>query len=274
MKKYLEYELVDFGHYHITVYHIIFLALVFVAVRIVLSLINRVLKREVNRGRIDTGSRYAIYQIVKYIVFVLGFTIGLESVGIDVSILIAGSAALLVGIGLGLQQVFFDLISGIVILFERTIKVGDIIEVGGRTGRISEIGIRTSKILTAEKVMYIIPNSKFLNDAVINWTHDANKAAEFNVRLGVAYGSNMELVGQLLKDIANAHPKVDKNPAPEYRLVDFGDNALVVELEFFSKERMAIEDVKSDLRFEIDKAFRQHNIKIPYPTREVYNAIN
>ncbi len=227
-----------------------------------------------NRGRIDTGSRYAIYQIVKYIVFVLGFTVGLESIGIDVSILIAGSAALLVGIGLGLQQVFFDLISGIIILFERTIKVDDVIEVGGRTGRVVEIGIRTSKIITAEKVMYIIPNSKFLNDAVVNWTHDNRKAAEFNIKLSVAYGSNMELVGQLLKDIANAHPQVDKKPAPEFRLVDFGDNALIVELEFFSMERMKIDDVKSDIRFEIEKAFRQHNIKIPYPQREVYNAIN
>lgn len=274
MKKYLEYELFSFGHYQLTVYHVIFLMLVFVAVRIVLSLINRVLKREVTRGRIDTGSRYAIYQIVKYIVFVLGITVGLESIGVNVTILIAGSAALLVGIGLGLQQVFFDLFSGIIILFERTIKVDDVIEVSGRTGRVTEIGIRTSKIITAEKVMYIIPNSKFLNDAVVNWTPDNRKATEFNIKLGVAYGSDLELAGKLLKDIANTHPKVEKKPEPEMRLVDFGDNALMLELEFFSLERMGIEDVKSDLRFEIEKAFREHNIKIPYPQREVHNTIN
>jgi len=274
VKKFLEYELIDFGEHHLTVYHVIVLVLVFIGVRIVLSLINRVLKREVARGRIDTGSRYAIYQIVKYIVFILGFTLGLESIGVDVTILIAGSAALLVGIGLGLQQVFYDLISGIIILFERTIKIDDVIEVSARTGKVVEIGIRTSKIITAEKVMYIIPNSKFLNDAVINWTHDANKATEFTIKLGVAYGTDLELTGKLLKDIATAHPKVYTGKEPQFRLVDFGDNALIVELEFFSLERMAIDDVKSDIRFEIDKAFRQHNIKIPYPTREVYNTNN
>lgn len=239
-----------------------------------LALINRVLKREVDLGRIDTGSRYAIYQIVKYIVFVLGITVGLQSIGIDVTLLVAGSAALLVGIGLGLQQVFFDLISGIIILFERTIKVGDIIEVGGRTGRVEEIGIRTSKIITAEKVMYIIPNSKFLNDAVVNWSPDNRKAAEFNIKIGVAYGSNMNLVKTLLKDIADKHPLVEKDPAPEVRLLDFGDNALVLELEFFSLERMEIEDVKSDLRFEIERVFREQNIKIPFPQREVMNIKN
>lgn len=270
VKNFLEYKIFTFGHYELTVYHLMFLAIVFLAVRIVLSLINRVLKREVALGRIDSGSRYAIYQIVKYIMFVLGATVGLESIGVDITLLIAGSAALLVGIGLGLQQVFFDLVSGIIILFERTIKVGDIIEVGTRKGTIKEIGIRTSKIMTAERVMYIIPNSKFLSDAVVNWSHDHQSVVEFNIKVKVAYGTDLELVAKLLKGIADKHPLVEKDPAPELRLADFGENGLLLELEFFTRERSGVDDIQSDMRFEIDRAFAANNIRIPYPQREVH----
>ncbi len=246
-----------------------FLAIVFLAVRVVLSLINRVLKREVSLGRIDDGSRYAIYQIVKYIVFVLGATVGLESIGIDVTILVAGSAALLVGIGLGLQQVFFDLVSGIIILFDRSIRVGDIIEVGNRKGTMREIGIRTSKIMTSQGVMYIIPNSKFLSDAVVNWSHDHQGLVEYTIRVKVAYGTNLDQVNKLLIDIALAHPKIEKKPVPELRLSDFGDIGLVLDLEFFTRERSDVDDIQSDLRFAIDKAFAANNIHIPVSSREV-----
>ncbi|UPT67833.1 MAG: mechanosensitive ion channel [Sphingobacteriales bacterium JAD_PAG50586_3] len=161
MKKFLEYDIVSFSHYHITVYHLVFLSLVFLVVRIILSFLNGVLKRQVAHGHLDEGSRYAGYQIIKYIVFILGLTVGLESVGVDITILVAGSAALLVGIGLGLQQVFFDLVSGIIILFERTIKVGDIIEVGTRKGTIQSINIRTSHIMTKEGFYTSYPTLSF-----------------------------------------------------------------------------------------------------------------
>lgn len=274
MKKFLEYDIVSFSHYHVTVYHLVFLSLVFLVVRIILSFLNGVLKRQVSHGHLDEGSRYAVYQIIKYIVFILGLTVGLESVGVDITILVAGSAALLVGIGLGLQQVFFDLVSGVIILFERTIKVGDIIEVDRRTGKVKSIGIRTSKIITKERVMFIIPNSKFLSDAVVNWSHESQNVTEFNIKIGVAYGTDLEKVRVLLKEVAGRHPLVVKSPEPELRLLDFGDSALIIELEFHSNERLEIEDVLSDLRFDIEKTFRENNIKIPYPQREVYNIKN
>ena len=265
MKKFLEYDIVSFSHYHITVYHLVFLSLVFLVVRIILSFINGVLKRQVTHGHLDEGSRYAVYQIVKYIVLVLGLTVGLESVGVDITILVAGSAALLVGIGLGLQQVFFDLVSGIIILFERTIKVGDIIEVGTRKGTIESINIRTSHIMTKEGVLFIIPNSKFLSDAVVNWSNESNNIIEFSVRMRVAYGTNLEYAVKLIKDIATNHPKIEKDPAPQVRLADFGADALILDLEFFTKERFGVGDIQSDIRFDVEKAFATNGIKIPFP---------
>jgi small-conductance mechanosensitive channel len=269
VKKFLEYDIVSFSHYHLTVYHLVFLSLVFLIVRIILSFINGVLKRQVTHGHLDEGSRYAVYQIVKYIVFVLGLTVGLESVGVDITILVAGSAALLVGIGLGLQQVFFDLVSGIIILFERTIKVGDIIEVGTRKGTIQSINIRTSHIMTKEGVLYIIPNSKFLSDAVVNWSNESNNIIEFSVRTRVAYGTNLELATKLIKDIAERHPQIEKAPAPQVRLVDFGPDSLILDLEFFTKERYGVGDIQSDVRFEVEKAFTANEIKIPFPKTHI-----
>ncbi len=269
MKKFLEYDIVSFSHYHITVYHLVFLSLVFLIVRIILSFINGVLKRQVSHGHLDAGSRYAIYQIVKYILFILGLTVGLESVGVDITILVAGSAALLVGIGLGLQQVFYDLVSGVIILFERTIKVGDIIEVGTRKGTIQSINIRTSHIMTKEGVLYIIPNSKFLSDAVVNWSNESNNIIEFAVRMRVAYGTNLEQVSKMVKDIADRHAGIEKEPAPSVRLIDFGPDSLILDLEFFTKERYGVGDIQSDLRFEIEKEFAANGIKIPFPKTHI-----
>lgn len=269
MKKFLEYDIVSFSHYHLTVYHLVFLSLVFLIVRIILSFINGVLKRQVSHGHLDEGSRYAVYQIVKYIVFVLGLTVGLESVGVDITILVAGSAALLVGIGLGLQQVFYDLVSGVIILFERTIKVGDIIEVGTRKGTIQSINIRTSHILTKEGVLYIIPNSKFLSDAVVNWSNESNSIIEFSVRIRVAYGTDLKKVTQLVLDIAAKHTGIEKEPAPAVRLVDFGPDSLILDLEFFTKERYGVGDIQSDLRFEIEEQFTANGIKIPFPKTHI-----
>jgi small-conductance mechanosensitive channel len=265
VKKFLEYDIISFSHYHVTVYHLVFLSLVFLVVRIILSFLNGMLKRQVSHGHLDEGSRYAVYQIIKYIVFILGLTVGLESVGVDITILVAGSAALLVGIGLGLQQVFFDLVSGIIILFERTIKVGDIIEVGTRKGTIQSIGIRTSHIMTKEGIMYIIPNSKFLSDAVVNWSHDLQHNIEFTVRFKVAYSSNLEQVQRIIKSIAATHPKIEQSPEPQVRMADFGPDAILLDLEFFTKERDGVGDIQSDIRFAAEKAFAENGIKIPYP---------
>lgn len=221
------------------------------------------------RKEINIGSQYAINQLFKYFLYVIAILYALGAIGIDLTILLGGAAALLVGIGLGLQQTFNDLISGIILLSERSVEVGDILDMGGTVGTVRRIGVRTSLVETRDNMTIIVPNSKLIGEVVTNWSHDEDKA-RFKVVVGVAYGSDTALVKKLLLQVAQEHPKALKRPAPFVRFVDFGDSSLDFELYFWSREFIRIEDVKSDMRFETDRLFRENNITIPFPQRDVW----
>ena len=183
--------------------------------------------------------------------------------------LLAGSAALLIGIGLGLQEVFKDFVSGIILLFDGTIRVSDIIEVDGVVGRVQEIRLRASELETRDGIIIIIQNSSFITGNVINWTHN-RKLTRFTVVVGVAYGSDIEKVRKVLVQCAMAHDDVVKTPEPTVLFSEFGDSQLTFTLQFYSRSVFKIEFVKSDIRFIIDKAFRENNITIPFPQRDVH----
>jgi small-conductance mechanosensitive channel len=221
------------------------------------------------RKEINIGSQYAINQLFKYFLYVFAILIALQSMNINLTILLGGAAALLVGIGLGLQQTFNDLISGIILLSERSVEVGDVLDLSGVVGTVRRIGLRTSLVETRDNMTIIVPNSKLIGDIITNWSHDEDKA-RFRVKVGVAYGSDTALVKKLLLQVAQEHPKAMKRPAPFVRFIDFGDSSLDFELYFWSKEFMRIEDVKSDMRFEVDRLFRENNITIPFPQRDVW----
>ena len=199
----------------------------------------------------------------------IAIAIALESIGIKLTLLIAGSAALLVGLGLGLQSVFQDFISGVVILVESTIQVNDVIEVEGFVGRVKEIGLRTSKVVTRDDIVTIIPNSKFTTERVINWSHTKRKT-RFHINVGVAYGSDVELVREVLLECAAEHEEVENTPKPFVRFIDFGNSSLDFELFFWSVNNFYVENIKSDLRFLIDKKFRENKIQIPFPQRDIH----
>ena len=232
-------------------------------------LINVVLYKIYNKRQLAPGSQYAINQLLKYILYVFGLIIALDAIGINMSLVIGGAAALLVGIGLGLQQIFNDLFSGIVLLFERSIEVGQIIEVDGEVGVVSKIGLRSSYIETRDHVTLILPNSRIVSGKVTNWNHE-DKRVRFVVTVGVAYGSDTDLVKRLLLECTKDHIKILSYPHSFVRFTDFADSALNFELHYWSTELMAAEDVKSDLRFRIDKAFRENNIQIPFPQRDIW----
>ncbi|PHN04241.1 mechanosensitive ion channel family protein [Flavilitoribacter nigricans] len=221
------------------------------------------------RKEINIGSQYAINQLFKYFLYVIAILYALGAIGIDLTILLGGAAALLVGIGLGLQQTFNDLISGIILLSERSVEVGDVLDVGGTVGTVRRIGVRTSLVETRDNMTIIVPNSKLIGDSVVNWSHDEDKA-RFRISVGVAYGSDTALVKKILLQVAQEHPKALKRPAPFVRFINFGDSSLDFELLFWSKEFIRIEDVKSDMRFETDRLFRENNITIPFPQRDVW----
>ena len=231
--------------------------------------LKRILRIARQKNRINTGQEYAVHQLSKYFLYVIAIVLMLEVLHVRLSILLAGSAALLVGVGFGIQQLANDIISGFIILMGRSIHVDDIIEVDGIVAKVQEIGIRTSQIETRDGIYMIIPNSMIISEKVINWT-TAKSITRFRVKVGVAYGSDVELVKKLLIDCASKHQEIRKSPKPICRFVEFGNSSLDFELLFWSKYMFRIEDVKSDLRFLIDAAFRKHGIQIPFPQRDLH----
>ena len=167
---FLEFVLFEIGDYQLTIFTLVNVCIIFLVARVALWLIRRILHRNFSQKTFgDSGRRHAVLQISKYIIYTFAVVMGMRSLGIDVSLLVGGSAALLVGIGLGLQNTFNDFISGIIILFEGSIEIDDIVEVDGLIGKVKRIGIRTTLIDTREAIGVVVPNSKFTSQNVINW---------------------------------------------------------------------------------------------------------
>lgn len=221
------------------------------------------------RHRINEGSRYAANRLLAYFIYTVAALMALEMLGVRLTVIWGGAAALLVGIGLGLQQTFNDLICGIILLFERTVEVGDVVEMDGMVGSVRQIGLRTSLVETRDNVTVIVPNSMLITDKVINWSHFDDKA-RYRLGVGVAYGTDTQLVRQLLLDIVNANDSILAEPVPIVRLVEFGESSLDFEVLFWTRDLLEIENIRSDIRFEIDRLFREHQISIPFPQRDVW----
>ncbi|WP_235292955.1 mechanosensitive ion channel family protein [Portibacter lacus] len=221
------------------------------------------------RKNIDIGAQFAVNQLITYVGYFIAILLALETIGINMTLIWGGAAALLVGVGLGLQQTFNDFFSGIVLLFERTVKVGDIVHMDGFTGTVTKIGLRASIVESRDAVSVIVPNSKLVNQSVINWSHLSDNI-RFHIRIGIAYGSDTRLVKKLMLEAASNNEQVLSFPAPFIRFIDFADSALIFELYYFSKNLLTEQDVKSNLRFKIDELFRENNIKIPFPQSEIY----
>jgi len=268
IKKILDYEIFSLGEYSIKVSKLVTFALILIATYIILWLIKKALSAKKFK-KVDPGTTYAIYQIIKYVVWIIAISIALESVGIKVTILLAGSAALLVGVGLGLQQTFNDIISGIILLSERSIKIGDVLDIDGDVVKIQNIGLRTSKALNRDDISIIIPNSLITTSKVINWSHQSNKT-RFRIEVGVAYGSDVDLVIKILEESARAYPDISSKDMVEGRLTNFGGSSLDFHLLFFSKNIFRISKVKSDIRRIICQKFAENNIVIAFPQLDVH----
>lgn len=228
-----------------------------------------VLARYFRIKEIDMGRQYTVTRLVLYIGFVMGIVAILQVVGIELAWLIGGSAALLVGLGLGLQQTFNDLISGIIILIEGTVQVGDIVKVDGFVAKMRKIGLRVSEVETRDNSVLLIPNSKLVVENVNNWSHYI-KPTRFQVDVGVSYTSDVRLVEKLLLQAANDHSRVSKKPKPKVQFRDFGNSSLDFTLHFYSTQRMNVEFTKSDIRFNITRLFRENNIEIPFPQQDLW----
>ena len=268
MEALWDYSFIDFHLINIKVYQIIYSLLIIILTKFVLWLIKRYCLRYFSKQN-DKGRAFAIIQLCKYILWTMAVGLVLETLGLRLTFLLAGSAALLVGLGIGINQLFNDVVSGVILLFEGTISIGDVVEVDTIVGVVDDINLRTSKITSRDGIAIILPNSKLVSDKVINWSHSKGPV-RFKVNVGVKYGTDLELVKQVLETVAAQHIKVLKSPIPVARIVDFGDSSINFEVLFYSLDHFQVEHVKSDLRFGIEKAFQQKEITIPFPQRDLH----
>ena len=269
LEKVLAFKLLDFEHYKLAVDQVLMVILIISLTYFLMWLFRKFLRKTWKIQDLDDGSYYAIFTIIKYVVWVASITLILESLEIKITFLLAGSAALLVGIGLGLQQIFNDLVSGLILLLEKSIKVGDIIEVDDDVVVVNEINIRTSLVEDRDGVIIILPNSKIVSDKVINWSHQAN-LTRFRIKVGVSYDADIDQALSILIDSAKAHPECHPAKNPNARILDFGQSSVELELLFWSENLFAIEQTLSEIRKTILLKFRENGISIPFPQRDVH----
>ncbi|MDX1365794.1 MAG: mechanosensitive ion channel [Arenibacter latericius] len=269
INNFLEFDLLRIGKYNLKVVTLFIALLIIILTRVIIWLIKKSMFRRRNLEHFNEGNTYSLFQIIKYILWIIAIAFILETLGVKVTLLIAGSAALLVGVGLGLQQTFNDIISGIILLSERSIRISDILEIDGDIVKIQEIGLRTSKGLNTDDISIIIPNSLITTNKVINWSHQSN-LNRFRIDVGVAYGSDVDLVIKILHESAMEHPEVDDQKLPEARLVNFGNSSLDFQVLFYSSTVFGSARMKSDIRRIINRKFIQSNISIPFPQMDVH----
>ncbi|SNR52134.1 Mechanosensitive ion channel [Lutibacter agarilyticus] len=267
INEFLNYTFDFTDQVHISVKAMLVVALAFFITNNILKFSRKIINKRLEEG--DKGKFKTVFTFLKYFIYVLVIIIALESSGIQVSVLLAGSAALLVGLGLGLQTLFQDIISGIFILLDKSLHVNDIVEIDDKVGKIFEINLRTTRAVTIDNRVLIIPNHVFLTHSLFNWTQNSVETTEV-LTVGVAYGSDVEKVKQLLIQVATEHSRVLKNPKPDVLFMDFADSALIFRLVFSINNSFAHLKIKSDLRFAIDKKFREQKVQIPFPQRDIH----
>jgi small-conductance mechanosensitive channel len=271
-KEILEFKLIDIAGYSLSVYSVLLMVLVYTVARLFLFLFGRFFVKLAKKRQIDIGRQHSFYLMSRYLIWVIASIVILSVAGLSFTWILASSAVLLVGLGLGLQQIFSDILSGVLLLFEGTVEKGDVIEVDGVVGRIEEIHLRTTQFRNRDDQMMIIPNHKFVSDNVVNWSHD-NHISRFTVKVRVSYASDVQKVKKILLDCARMNKDVIidiEAQSPRVRFDDFADSSLDFSLQFYSTSLFRIETVKSDLRFAIWDAFNSNGVKIPFPQRDLH----
>lgn len=273
-KELFNYAILKTENVTITVSSVAIIIIVLIATFVVLRIIRGFFKRFISKQETERRSYWSVFLILRYVIWVVVIVLLLETSGVKVSVLLASITALLVGVGFGLQQLFSDIASGIVLIIERNLQINDVIQLEDETvGRVIHIGLRTSKLKTRDDVILVVPNSKFVNDTIINWSQmDYN--TRFSVEVGVAYGSDTKLVTDILFECALKNKNISAHPKPFVRFNDFGDSSLDFQVYFWVKQPFYVENTKSEIRYAIDESFRKHGVQIPFPQHDVYIKSN
>jgi small-conductance mechanosensitive channel len=264
-------SILKLGNTNLTLGGIVYVLFVSIILIILTEWVKKLLVRRVlNRYIDDRGLSQTMGTLFKYIVLVIGFAIIFQSIGFNLSTLGILAGALGVGIGFGLQNITNNFISGIIILFERPIKIGDRVEVGEITGDVVSISIRSTTIITNDNITIIVPNSQFIDGNVINWSHN-DRNVRFRIPIGVSYNEDPEKVRQILLEVAQAHEGVLDSPPPMVIFNNYGDSSLDFELAVWTNTYISKPGLlKSEIYFELFKKFKQQGIEIPFPQHDLH----
>ena len=271
IKEVLTYPLIKMGAGNITLQSLLILCVLFVVVLLLEKIVReRVIMRIFEKTDLPKSLEYGLARIMGYVFIVIGWYMALQFVGVDLSSLALIAGGISVGVGFGLQNIINNFVSGIIIFAERPITIGDRVEVSGIAGSVVKISLRSTTVITNDNITMIVPNADFISQTVTNWSHGDPKV-RIRVPVGVAYGSDIELLEKLLLEIADENPKSLKDPKPSVLFDSFGDNSLNFELALWTasmttRPRRFI----STINFAIEKKLRENNIEIPFPQRDLH----
>jgi small-conductance mechanosensitive channel len=255
----------------ITVASLLSLIFLFVLVVVAERVVRRYfITRLLGRTHLEPAMQFALARVVGYTLLALGFFVSLQMVGVNLTSLSFLAGAVGVGFGFGLQNIISNFISGLIILAERPIAIGDRVEIGGVAGQVREISLRSTTVITNDNMAIIVPNADFITQRVTNWSYE-DPRVRFRIPFGVAYGTDLPKLRKLMLEVAEAHPRALKEPAPELFFVGFGDSSLNFELAVWSTESTTSpRRFRSDLFFAIEKKLRDSGIEIPYPQQDLH----
>lgn len=264
---FVSYDFVNGKNIKISLLDVGLIIIAIIVTSVVLKLIQKLFSRKLplnDKKRFDS-----VYQVFKYVVFLFVFVLILNTTGVNVNVLLTASAALFVGLGFALKTFFQDIISGILIILDQSLHVGDIIEVDGRVGEVQEIKLRTTVMFTRNDRVMVIPNHKFMDDTLFNWTQN-NSSNREKVSVGVAYGSDVRLVEKLLLQAVDSVEGIVTTSRINVTFDDFGDNALDFAVHFYVHYGMQTPGIQSQIRFKIYDLFEQNNVSICLPQLDVH----
>ena len=252
---------------HITIGLLLALVVSFMIANLLLKWLKRFLTRNLIGD--DKLKFINVFRFIRYFIYLTVVLLTMSAAGIDITLLITASAVLFVGLGLALQDLFQDIIGGIYIILDKSLRVGDIIELDGKVGKVVEIELRSTRALTRDDKIIIVPNHLFITNIVFNHTQNHKTTREY-VSVGVAYGSDVNLVTEILLECTKEESKVAEKPQPFVLFDDFGDSALLFSVHFFTTDSFHALRTKSRIRYAIDARFRKNGITIPFPQRDVH----
>lgn len=270
LSEILNHELFSYGDkVHFTILSLLTIIFVLLIAKLLLWMFWKGLKRYGTQKKIDTGRQYGLYQIVKYSVYFIAVIIILDSQNVGLSSILISSGALLVGVGIGLQQIFRDFFSGVTLLFDGAIKVNDKLVVDDMICKVKTIGLRTTEVITVDSACIIIPNSNLVINKVTNWSHQ-REPVRFYIDVRVGYISDIEFAEQILLQSLEGQHGVLKHPAPSVQHMSFGEFSIDFRLYFYCLDFMATPVIKSNIRKRVSRNFAKNNIDIPFPQRDVW----